>query len=85
MNFQGIKYINVVTGHREIINSFKTLIREFSTGFKYYIVSHFFLDVETNEVIHQHEVSINWAKSNKVLFGGTAKECIDYINNLPAY
>jgi hypothetical protein len=84
MNLQGIKYINVVTGHREIISSFKTLIREFSTGYKYYVVSHFFLDIETNEVVHEHEVCINWAKTSKVLFGGTARECIDYINSLPA-
>jgi len=83
MNIESFKYINVATGHREIIGSFKNLIRELSTGYKYYVVSQFYLDIETNEVRHEHEVSINWGKVYKVLFTGTAKECIEYINNLP--
>jgi hypothetical protein len=83
MSTESLKYINVATGHREIIGSFKNLIKELSTGYKYYIVSHFYLDIETNEVKHEHEVCINWSKNYKVLFSGTAKECIDYINNLP--
>jgi len=83
MNMESIKYVNVLTGRLEIIGSFKNLIKESSTGYKYYIVSQFYLDVETNEVIHQHEVSINWGKVYKLLFAGTAKECIDYINKLP--
>jgi hypothetical protein len=82
MKTESIEYINVLTGHREVIGSFKTLVKELSTGYKYYVVSHFFLDIETNEVKHDHEVCINWAKTYKILFWGTAKECIDYINNL---
>ena len=80
---ESIKYINVLTGRREIIGSFKNLIRELPTGYKYYVVSHFYLDIETNEVTHEHEVSINWGKVYKLLFSGSAKECIAYINNLP--
>jgi hypothetical protein len=55
----------------EIIGSFKNLIKELSTGYKYYIVSQFYLDIETNEVTHEHEVSINWGKVYKLLFSGT--------------
>lgn len=84
MNLEVAKSFNPVTGHREIIASSKTLIRELPTGYKYYVISHFFLDTETNEIEQEHDVCINWAKTYRLLYSGMAKECIDYINNLPA-
>ena len=51
----------------------------------YYLKTRFILDIETEEVKASSCVVTNWFKSDedvKTVFVGTAKACLEYINNI---